>query len=301
MPDPVASALGLVASWAGRPVTHTRIKGGLSHYIARVETDDGDRWLLRVLDPKIAATGLGLPLDQEIANTVVAAETGVGARVLHELPGALILEYIDGLTLDAPAVRARIPKIAEAARTLHAGPRFANDFSIFRKYDGFVALCREHDLPMPDGFADWAGTVRTIEETLAKRHITDVPCHNDLLPENFLEARGRVRIVDYQLSGNNDPCFELGDIAAEASFDPDDVERLTRAYFGTHDEALIARVRLNVIMSNLTWTLWFVVHHRLVAQQRDFDYNAEAATKYAKATGDLTDPGFGSLMDAAGR
>ncbi|WP_062353980.1 phosphotransferase [Herbidospora yilanensis] len=301
MPDPVASALGLVASWAGRPVTHTRIKGGLSHYIARVETDDGDRWLLRVLDPKIAATGLGLPLDQEIANTVVAAETGVGARVLHELPGALILEYIDGLTLDAPAVRARIPQVAAAARTLHAGPRFANDFSIFRKYDDFVALCREHDLPMPGGFADWAGTVRTIEETLAKRHIADVPCHNDLLPENFIEAQGRVRIVDYQLSGNNDPCFELGDIAAEASFDPDDVERLTRAYFGTHDEALIARVRLNVIMSNLTWTLWFVVHDRLVAQQRDFDYSAEAATKYAKATGDLTDPGFGSLMEAAGR
>ncbi len=78
MPDPVADALGLVASWAGRPVTHTRIKGGLSHYIARVETDDGDRWLLRVLDPKIAATGLGLPLDQEIANTVVAAENRRG-------------------------------------------------------------------------------------------------------------------------------------------------------------------------------------------------------------------------------
>ncbi|WP_061294992.1 phosphotransferase [Herbidospora cretacea] len=301
MPDPVADALGLVASWAGRPVTHTRIKGGLSHYIARVETDEGDRWLLRVLDPKIAATGLGLPLDQEIANTVVAAGTGVGARVLHELPGALILEYIDGVTLDAPAVRDRIAGIAAACKALHAGPRFANDFSIFRKYEAFTALCREHGLPAPAGYFEWAGTVHAIEETLAKRHITDVPCHNDLLPENFIEAHGRVRIVDYQLSGNNDPCFELGDIAAEASFDPDDVERLTRAYFGTHDEALIARVRLNAIMSNLTWTLWFVVHHGLVAQQRDFDYNAEAATKFAKATGDLTDPGFGSLMDAAGR
>ena len=30
-----------------------------------------------------------------------------------------------------------------------------------------------------------------------------------------------MRIVDYQLSGNNDPAFELGDIAAEADFDPD--------------------------------------------------------------------------------
>ncbi len=109
------------------------------------------------------------------------------------------------MTLDAPAVRDRITGIAAACKALHAGPRFANDFSIFRKYDAFTALCRDHALPAPAGFFDWAGTVHAIEETLAKRHITDVPCHNDLLPENFIEAHGRVRIVDYQLSGNNDP------------------------------------------------------------------------------------------------
>ena len=51
-------------------------------------------------------------------------------------------------------------------------------------------------------------------------------------------------------------------------------------------------------MSNLTWTLWFAVHHGLLREQAadaDFDYDAEAADKFAQAVRDLDDPGFGRL------
>ncbi len=125
-----------------------------------------------------------------------------------------------------------------------------------------------------------------------------MPCHNDLLPENFIFDGSAVRIVDYQLSGNNDPAFELGDIAAEADYDQEMVKRLTRAYFGDEDPA--ARVQLYLIMSNFTWTLWFSVHHGLLAEQAaaaDFDYDAEAADKFAQAVRDLNDPGLGLLID----
>jgi len=51
--------------------------------------------------------------------------------------------------------------------------------------------------------------VARIREALAARPLRG-PCHNDLLAENFIAEGDRVRIVDYQLSGQNDPCFELG-------------------------------------------------------------------------------------------
>ncbi|GAA1505221.1 hypothetical protein GCM10009677_41890 [Sphaerisporangium rubeum] len=300
MPDALAPALELVAAWAGRPVSHTRIKGGLSHHIVRVESDAGDRWLLRVLDPRVSAAGLGIPLDLEIANTVCAAGTGVGADVLLRLPGAVLLEYIDGVTLDAAAVRdpGMAEGIAAACRRLHAGPAFATDFSIFRKQEELLATCRAHGLSIPAGYEDWLPLVGEIEAALSRHMPAAVPCHNDLLPENFIFDGSAVRIVDYQLSGNNDPAFELGDIAAEADYDPDMVARLTRAYYG--DERPAARVRLYLAMSNLTWTLWFGVHHGLLAEQAaaaDFDYDAEAADKYAQAVRDLSDPGLGTLID----
>lgn len=333
MPDALASTLRLVTAWAGCEVGHTVIKGGLSHQIARVDSAKGERWVLRVLNPRISAAGLGIPLEQEIANTKRAAEAGVGARVLHELPGALLLEYIDGRTLDMDAVRdpALTPGIAAACRLLHRGPRFVNDFSIFRKLDELLGLCRRHDLPLPAGYEDHLPLVAEIEDALARRPLPAVPCHNDLLAENFMLADGRVRIVDYQLSGNNDPAFELGDIAAEADYDPDQVARLTRAYLddapgagpapvvaGIDPDEFTARARLYLIMSNFTWTLWFAIHHGLVQRPAgedgggeagehadgrsyaatEFDYEAEAADKFRQAVRDLNDPDFGRLIDA---
>ncbi|GII89157.1 hypothetical protein Ssi03_71470 [Sphaerisporangium siamense] len=302
MPDVLASALERVAAWAGRPVVHTPITGGLSHHVVRVETGTGERWVLRVLDPRVSAAGLGIPLDLEIANTERAADAGVGARVLLRLPGAVLLEHIDGVTLDAAAVRdpAMTGRVADACRRLHAGPRFATDFSIFRKLEELLALCRAHELRTPDGFEDRLPVVPEIEAALEARRPPDVPCHNDLLPANFILDGAAVRIVDYQLSGNNDPAFELGDIAAEAEYDPEMVTRLTRAYFG--DEEPAARVRLHLIMSNLTWTLWFSVHHGLLADRAaaaGFDYDAEAAGKFARAARDLDAPEFGPLIDDA--
>ncbi|GIH91122.1 phosphotransferase [Planobispora siamensis] len=296
MPD----ALAAVREWAGQPVTETPIKGGLSHRIARVDAADGRRWLLRVLDPRVSAAGLGIPLDQEIANTLRAAEAGIGPRVLHRMPGALLLEYLEGTTLDAHAVRAMPGPVAAACRRLHAGPRFVNDFSIFRKLEEFLALCGAHGLGTPAGFEDRLPAVAEIERALGADPLPSAPCHNDLLPENFIHCGDGVRIVDYQLSGNNDPAFELGDIAAEADYHPDLTCQLARAYFGEDSPRLTARVRLNLIMSNLTWTLWFSVHHGLLREQAaaaDFDYDAEAADKFAQAVRDLDDPGFGRLID----
>ncbi|MFJ2028556.1 phosphotransferase [Streptosporangium sp. NPDC087985] len=296
MPD----ALADVRKWAGQPVIATPIKGGLSHRIARLDTADGQRWLLRVLDPRVAEAGLGIPLDQEIANTLRAAEAGVGPRVLRRMPGSLLLEYLDGTTLDAHGVRTLPGPIAAACRRLHAGPRFVNDFSIFRKLDEFLTLCHTHGLRTPDGYEDRLPVAAEIERALAADPLPTVPCHNDLLPGNFIRCGTEIRIVDYQLSGNNDPAFELGDIAAEAGYDPGLTCRLARAYFGEDDPRLTARVRLNLIMSNLTWSLWFAVHHGLLKEQAaaaDFDYDAEAAEKFARAVRDLDDPGFGRLID----
>lgn len=164
---------------------------------------------------------------------------------------------------------------------------------------------------MPDGYHDHDDAVGRLRAALTAASPPTVPCHNDLLAENLILAPdGRVRIIDYQLAGNNDPAFELGDIAAEADFDPDQAGRLTAAYFGPeHSAALLARVRLNLIASNTTWTLWFAVHCGLIAPAtgatgRDggFDYAGEAADKWGQAARDLTAADFGRLLDtAAGR
>ncbi|WP_273939119.1 choline/ethanolamine kinase family protein [Kutzneria chonburiensis] len=297
-----------VPEFAG-PVELTVIKGGLSHRVVRVDAGGG-RFVLRVLDLAVTEAGLGVTMEQEIANTVQAAETGAGPRVLRVLPDAhaLVLEYVDGRTLSAADVPSHLDGIADACRRLHSGRPFGNSFDIFEKLAEFLTLCERHGLGLPDGYAEQLPLVARIREALAARPLPAVPCHNDLLAENFIADGDRVRIVDYQLSGQNDPCFELGDIAAEALLDVTGVTRLALAYFGSDlNDRLLARTRLYLTMSNVTWTLWFTVHSGLlggradVSAAADFDYAAEAAAKWGRALSDLGDPGLGELLDTVRR
>ena len=304
---PVEEVVAAVPAWAGRRVEHELLKGGLSHSIHLVRVD-AERFVLRILNRAVEQALLGIPAEQEIENTVRAARSGVGAQVHEVLPDvpALVIEFIDGETMSLDEVRERrsIVRIAAACRALHERtPPFVNSFDIFRQLDGFLELCHRHDLRIPDGYEDRLPAVRRIEAALAARRLPQAPCHNDLLAENFIDTPAGVRIVDWQLSGMNDPAFELGDIAAESDFDPERAEALAAAYFGTGAEpALLARVRLYLLMSNFTWTLWFSVHHGLLhGSQADFDYWAEAADKWAQATRDLDDPGFGRTLELAAR
>jgi thiamine kinase-like enzyme len=300
----VDDVLRRVSMFAGAPVSHSRLAGGLSHQIWKV--DLGERsYVLRVLDPAVSAAGLGVPPEQEIRNTVLAARSGAGARVFEVVPDvpALVLEFLPGRTLSGADVRnpTVVPRIADACRRLHAGPRFGNRFDIVTKLHELLDICHRHDLRMPDGYLDRLPAVDRIRAALADAPLPTVPCHNDLLAENFIDVSGRVHIVDYQLSGNNDPSFELGDIAAEADFDPDQTAALTTAYFGSETSAaLLARVRLNLLLSNVTWTLWFSVHHGLLRNpESTFDYWGEAADKWGQALRDLDAPDLGTLIAAA--
>ncbi|GAA0722061.1 phosphotransferase [Dactylosporangium roseum] len=297
----IGDLLERVPSWVGRAVEWQRLDGGLSHHIFRVEAD-GQPYVLRVLEPAVSAAGLGIPPEQEIANSIAAAGS-VGAQVyavLEDVP-ALVLEFLPGRTLSAAEVRRPevVPALAEACRRLHAGPAFGNTFDIFAKRAELLDVCARHDLPLPDGYLDRSSTVDALRAALGVAPLPAVPCHNDLLPENFIATGDGVRVIDYQLSGNNDPAFELGDIAAEADYDPDLVERLADAYFGAdRTPALLARVRLFQIASNVTWALWFTVHHGLLRDATvNFDYQAEAADKWGQAWRALDDPGLGDLLD----
>lgn len=288
-------------------VTCTPLKGGLSHQIALVEAA-GARYVLRVLDPAVSAAGLGISAVEEIENTARAGRSGVGPRVVYTAEDAILLEHIDGATLCQDDVRRpeTIRRIAAACRRLHAGSaRFVSDFDIFRKAEDLLDRCRRHGLAIPDGYTEHLPVLTAIERAVEAAPLPPVPCHNDLLPANFMDDGQDIRIIDYQLSGMNDPAFELGDIAAEADFEPERVEALAAAYFGAEmSAALLARVRLYLIASNITWTLWFAVHHGLLADRAadaDFDYDAEAADKWDRALRDLSDPGLGRLLDLAAR
>ena len=67
---------------------------------------------------------------------------------------------------------------------------------------------------------------------MAVRDEGTVPCNNDLLAENFIDVGDRFRLIDYEYSGKNDACFELGNIWSESNLSLAQLDELVGHYYG---------------------------------------------------------------------
>ena len=190
-------------------------------------------------------------------------------------------------------------RVAAALRRLHAGPRFRDDFDMFRLAERYLRLCDERAIPIPDGYRDRVADVARIEAALAVHPLPTVPCHNDLLAENYLDDGTDLRIVDYEYSGNNDPTFELGNTCQELGWDDDRIVALCAAYFGAATPALLARMRLNMIMSDVGWTLWAAIQARI--SPIDYDFWGWAVERWDRAQAKLAAPSFEAWLEDAAR
>ena len=127
---------------------------------------------------------------------------------------------------------------------------------MFRTAERYLRVVDERSITIPDGYRDRLDRLPRIEAALAAHPLPSVPCHNDLLADNYLDDGTRLWIVDYEYSGNNDPAFELGNTCQELGWDEARIRELCAAYFGEATDALLARMRLQMIMSDVGWTLW---------------------------------------------
>jgi thiamine kinase-like enzyme len=294
-PD-LEALLDSIPCTAKQPRTVEELDGGLTNRNLKVTNADG------VCVVRIPAEGkslLGIDREHEYANSAAAATAGVGAPVLHYRPGeGLVVGFLPGRTLsDAdlhdPAVLGRV---AAACRQLHAGPRFVNDFDMFEVQARYRSIVAEHGFRLPPRYDEFAPLVPRIREAVGPR-VNTVPCNNDLLAENLLDDGERVRIIDYEYSGNNDVCFELGNIWSEATLPLPLLDELVTAYFGRPRPAQVARARLFGLMSKYGWMLWASIQD--ATSPLDFDFWSWGMEKYDRAVAEFDGPDLERLLAVA--
>ena len=267
----VDEAVSRVSLWKGREVKVTPLSGGLTNENYLVESG-GQRYVMRL--PGRSTELLSIDRANEVYNTKAAATTGIAPKVLEHVAGVdvMVLEFIPGPTMSAMTLQSKqmAARMAQSFHRLHAAPRFLQDFNMFRLIETYLGIVDEHEVAIPDGYRDWLPTVAEIERAVSTGALPPAPCHNDLLCENFIDDGTALRIVDYELSGNNDPCFDLGNTAQEAGFDQDLRGALCEAYFGTIDRQQLARMNLFALMSDVGWTLWGAIQAKISAVDFDF-------------------------------
>jgi thiamine kinase-like enzyme len=276
--------LDRLACLAGRSWRVTDLPGGLTNRNLHVVTDDGEVDLV-VRWSHGDAELLGIDRDAEAANTRAAAVAGVGAEVVEYRPelSMLVIAYLGGSTLTNAsfADAGVVVRAASATRLLHAGPRFRGDFDMFARQAAYLRTVRDRGYALPSGYDDHVDAWADVRRALGTAPRPTVPCNNDLLAANFIDDGECCRLIDYEYSGNNDACFELGNTATECDFSPDQVEAYVEAYFGSPTPADLARVRLQMLCSEYGWSLWGFI--QAAASPLDFDFRGWGAERYEKA------------------
>ena len=296
MPD-AAPDLDRLACLAGRSWRVEELPGGLTNTNLRVQDDAGLDVVVRWSQADVAL--LGIDRDAEHDNTEAAYRAGVGAEVLEYRPdlSMMVIGFLTGRSLqdadfdDAGVLR----RAAEAVRRLHAGPRFTGDFDMFARQAGYLEVVRDNGLSLPAGYADHAAAWDDVRRALASTPRPTVPCNNDLLAANYIDDGNRAWLIDYEYSGNNDACFELGNTTTECSFSEDQVDAWCEAYFGDPTPADRARVRVQALCSQYGWALWGFIQE--ATSPIDFDFHAWGMERYEKAAATFRGGGLPRMLE----
>ncbi|MBV6451795.1 MAG: Thiamine kinase [Anaerolineales bacterium] len=271
-----------IPDWQGKQISITPLSGGLTNSNFKVEVD-GVPYFVRV--PGASTELLAIDRANEYHNTKAASEAGVAPKIFYHLPeyNVMVLEFLSGTTMSKDSLNAAgMPtRMAHAIKRLHAGPRFLLDFNMFRLTEYYLSLCRDRTIKIPDGYLDRVPTVQRIEQAMNVKPLATVPCNNDLLAENYIDDGDRLWLIDYEYSGNNDPTFELGNTCQEMQFSDSQIEEVCDAYFGEVKPSMIARMKLNMIMSDVGWGLWAAIQAKI--STIDFDFWGWAIERWGRA------------------
>ena len=276
------------------------LSGGITNRNYKVTLAAGPV-VVRVYEHESSA--LAINRENEHLNTVAAAESGAGASVIEYLPveNMLIVGWIEGRTFSEADVRIpeNLLRIADACRVLHSGPRFVNDFNMFEIQGRYLALVRERGFRLPARYEEFMPQVGRIRAAMAASPEPTVPCNNDLLAGNFIDEGPRIRLIDYEYSGNNEASFELGNIWSESTLPDELLEVLVHSYWKDLSSqelaAKVARARLWGLMSKYGWTLWASISASI--SPIDFDYWGWGMEKYERAMAEFDGPELGNLLD----
>jgi thiamine kinase-like enzyme len=289
----IDAALQRVPQWRGRTdLKTTRLSGGITNQNYRIDVG-GKSFVLRMSGANTEL--LGIDRQYERAATATAAAAGLAPEVLYfiEPEGYLLTRFIEGrpITPDETRHPETIREVAKILQRIHALSPIPGSFSAFRVVDDYHRLAEEHRVTgWPEDF-DWLlERMRAVETAFARDPGFPVPCHNDLLNENFLRetATGRIRVLDWEYAGMGDSYFDLANLAAQHRFSDEQDNLLLQATFGQATPRRLARFKLMKCMSDFREAMWGMLQSGI--SSLEFDFRGYAGTYFERLRAGFHDP-----------
>jgi thiamine kinase-like enzyme len=289
-------AIARVPGWDHADLRASALGGGITNHNFRIDVG-GQAFVLRLVGDRTDL--LGIDRETEYAANRAAAAAGVAPEVVFFVrpEGCLVTRFIEGSPISEDDVGRPevIRKVAGALRTIHGLPPIPGRFSAFEVVETYAAIAREHGVSFPAAFGELHGHLADIQRALPE--FAPCPCHNDLLNANFLEAAGRIYVLDWEYAGMGDPFFDLANFSRNHNFDEDQNRVLLEAYAGEATPGRTARLHLMRVASDMREAMWGLLQSGI--SSLDFDFPAYADKHFRRAAEGIGDPRWSRWLKEA--
>ncbi len=257
------------------------LDGGITNRNFRV-VFGGRRYVLRL--PGKDTELLGISREAERLAGELAASLGVAPALVAAHDDCMVTEWLDGGPIDGDWLRASPDGVGRALRAVHdTGVELPARFWVPELLDDYAEIVHTRGGTLPPPYAETQALAARVAEALPLDE--PVPCHDDLLPGNLMQAETaagpQVMLVDWEYAGMGHRYFDLGNLAVNNAFDEVAEERLLTAYLG-HPPHPSQRAALSLmkIMSDAREAAWGVI--QAVVSELDFDFDNYAETHFTR-------------------
>ena len=237
--------------------------GGMSNFNYKVDINNKS-YVLRI--PGHGSSGM-VERGIELCNSALACELGINPKVIYfnVSSGIKLTDYIDGVvTFNKGSIQSEenIDRVAEILLNLHeSGKTLANRFDLFHEIDKYDSLVQDVGAKMYDGWEAFRERLKLIEFKLSLDESQLRPCHNDLVPENFIQSKsGSIYLIDWEYSGMNDPVADIAALFLECDFSESNKQKFLGAYYKKNVPCDIKeRIICYQVLWDCLWSQWTVI------------------------------------------
>lgn len=259
--------------------------GGMSNKNFKV-TYHGKDYVLR-----LPGAGSEAMVDRahEQINSLLASDLGINPPIRYFDPatGVKLADFIPGAQPLGKATiqrHRRLGQVAEILRRLHqSSVRLSNDFNVFTEMRKYQTVLSAGDISMGGGKKS-LNDIPLLQARLNLLGVSLAPCHNDLVPENFITATDdSLYLIDWEYSGMNDPHWDLAALFLESQFSAEAQAYFLSVYYPEGVPASTPeKILVYQILMDLLWSLWTDIK-----EAEGEDFGSYGQDRYARGLANL--------------
>jgi thiamine kinase-like enzyme len=261
----------LIPEWNGKSIKVNQINSGITNINFEVIVGKKS-FFLSMPDSE----SLNIDYKNKYYNNKVCGDLNISPKVTHfiESENLLVTEFVKSKksTMGMFQNTKQMKKLVGSIKLLHNAKPFLKNFNMFSQMTTFQNILKGNHLSKK--LLSYVSEIKSLKQKLHLPNDQLVPCHNDLLADNILNQDGQILIVDFDYSGNNDACFELGNLSVEMEYDDEQINNLVKFYYGQINENILSRIYLQGIVSDIGWSLWSYV--QVENSKLDYDFESYA-------------------------